>query len=74
MNKALAKSRDEVGKHTPKMEKISVDKKDIATVIGKGGATIREIVELSGAKVDINDDGVVTVAAPDEESRKKQCK
>ena len=71
MNKALAKSRDEVGKHTPKMEKISVDKKDIATVIGKGGATIREIVELSGAKVDINDEGIVTVAAPDEESRNK---
>ena len=67
MNKALAKSRDDVGKHTPKMEKISVDKKDIATVIGKGGATIREIVEVSGAKVDINDEGVVTVAAPDEE-------
>ena len=71
MNKALAKSRDEVGKHTPKMEKISVDKKDIATVIGKGGATIREIVELSGAKVDINDEGIVTVAAPDEEARNK---
>ncbi len=71
MNKALSKSRDDVGKHTPKMEKISVDKKDIATVIGKGGATIREIVELSGAKVDINDEGVVTVAAPDEEARNK---
>ncbi len=71
MNKALSKSRDDVGKHTPKMEKISVDKKDIATVIGKGGATIREIVELSGAKVDINDEGEVTVAAPDEESRNK---
>ncbi len=71
MNKALSKSRDNVGKHTPKMEKISVDKKDIATVIGKGGATIREIVEVSGAKVDINDEGEVTVAAPDEESRNK---
>ncbi len=71
MNKALSKSRDDVGKHTPKMEKISVDKKDIATVIGKGGATIREIVEVSGAKVDINDEGEVTVAAPDEESRNK---
>ncbi len=71
MNKALSKSRDDVGKHTPKMEKISVDKKDIATVIGKGGATIREIVEMSGAKVDINDEGEVTVAAPDEESRNK---
>ncbi len=69
MNKALDKSRDDVGKHTPKMEKIMVDKKDIAAVIGKGGATIREIVEKSGAKVDVNDEGVVTVAAPDEESR-----
>ncbi len=74
MNKALDKSRDEVGKHTPKMEKITVDKKDIAAVIGKGGATIREIVELSGAKVDVNDEGVVTVAAPDEESRNKAMK
>ncbi len=69
MNKALDKSRDDVGKHTPKMEKITVDKKDIAAVIGKGGATIREIVEKSDAKVDVNDEGVVTVAAPDEESR-----
>ncbi len=71
MNKALSKSRDNVGKHTPKMEKITVDKKDIAAVIGKGGATIREIVEKSGAKVDVNDEGVVTVAAPDEETRNK---
>ena len=71
MNKALSKSREDVGKHTPKMEKITVDKKDIATVIGKGGATIREIVEVSGAKVDINDEGEVTVAAPDEESRNR---
>ena len=71
MNKALSKSRDDVGKHTPKMEKITVDKKDIATVIGKGGATIREIVEKSGAKVDVNDEGIVTVAAPDEDSRNK---
>ncbi len=74
MNKALAKSRDNVGKHTPKMEKITVDKKDIATVIGKGGATIREIVEKSGAKVDVNDEGEVTVSAPDEESRNKALK
>ena len=71
MNKALSASRTDVGKHTPKMETITVDKKDIAAVIGKGGATIREIVEVSGAKVDINDEGEVTVAAPDEESRNK---
>ena len=69
MNKALKVSRKDLSKHTPKMEKVTVDKKDIAAVIGKGGATIREIVEKSGAKVDVNDEGVVTVAAPDEESR-----
>jgi polyribonucleotide nucleotidyltransferase len=71
MNKAISKSNSEVSEYTPKMEKVQVDKKDIAAVIGKGGATIREIVELSGAKVDINDEGVVTVSAPDEESRNK---
>ncbi len=71
MNKALKSSRKEFSKHTPKMETIKVDKKDIATVIGKGGATIREIVEKSGAKVDVKDTGEVTVAAPDEESRNK---
>ncbi len=71
MNKTIKSSRKEFSKHTPKMETIKVDKKDIATVIGKGGATIREIVEMSGAKVDVKDTGEVTVAAPDEDSRNK---
>ena len=71
MNKAIKSSRKEFSKHTPKMETLKVDKKDIATVIGKGGATIREIVETSGAKVDVKDTGEVTVRAPDEESRNK---
>ena len=70
MNKAIKTSRKEFSKHTPKIETIKVDKKDIATVIGKGGATIREIVETSGAKVDVKDTGEVTIAAPDEKSRK----
>jgi len=71
MNKTISKSNVELSQYTPKMEKVKVDKKDIAAVIGKGGATIREIVELSGAKVDIDDEGTVTVSAPDEESRNK---
>ena len=71
MNKAIKTSRKEFSKHTPKMETIKVDKKDIATVIGKIGATIGEIVETSGAKVDVKDNGDVTVAAPDEASRNK---
>ena len=71
MSKVLKTSRDEVSKYTPKIETIMVDKKEIAAVIGKGGATIREIVETSGAKVDVKDTGEVTIAAPDEVSRKK---
>ena len=71
MNKTIKSSRKEVSKHTPKIETVMVDKKDIAAVIGKGGATIREIVELSGAKVDVKDTGEVTIAAPDEAARNK---
>jgi len=71
MDKAIKSPRKEVSKYTPKIETVKVDKKDIAAIIGKGGATIREIVELSGAKVDVKDTGEVTIAAPDEESRKK---
>ena len=74
MAKALTSSRENVSKYTPKIETVMVDKKDIAAVIGKGGATIREIVEMSGAKVDVKDTGEVTVAAPDEESRSKAMK
>ena len=68
MSKAISKSNSELSKYTPKMEKIQVDKKEIAA------ATIREIVETSGAKVDINDDGVVTISAADEELRNKAIK
>ena len=71
MSKAIKNSRNEVSKYTPKIETIMVDKKDIAAVIGKGGATIREIVETSGAKVDVKDTGEVTIAASDKESRTK---
>ena len=71
MSKAIKNSREEVSKYTPKIETITVDKKDIASIIGKGGATIREIVETSGAKVDVKDTGEVTIAAPDQESRNK---
>ncbi len=74
MSKAISKSNSELSKYTPKMEKIQVDKKEIAAIIGKGGATIREIVETSGAKVDINDEGVVTISAADEEIRNKAIK
>ena len=71
MGKAIKSSRETLSKHTPKMETIKVDKKDIATVIGKGGTTIRDIVEKSGAKVEVKDNGDVIVAAPNDDIRNK---
>ena len=71
MSKAIKSSRETLSKHTPKMETIKVDKKDIATVIGKGGTTIRDIVEKSGAKVEVKDTGDVIVAAPNDDIRNK---
>jgi polyribonucleotide nucleotidyltransferase len=63
MNKALSGSRDSLGEFAPKIEtmKIPVDK--IREVIGSGGKVIREIVEKTGAKIDISDDGVIKVSA-----------
>ena len=66
MNKALKSSRKEFSKHTPKMETIKVDKKDIATVIGKGGATIKSIIEKTGAQIDIDDSGLIKIASNDQ--------
>jgi polyribonucleotide nucleotidyltransferase len=63
MNKALSGSRDALGEFAPKIEtmKIPVDK--IREVIGSGGKVIREIVEKTGAKIDISDDGTIKVSA-----------
>ena len=68
MNKALGAARAELGEHAPRIEvlKIPVDK--IREVIGSGGKVIREIVEKTGAKVDIQDDGTVKVASANGES------
>ncbi|MEM9854273.1 MAG: S1 RNA-binding domain-containing protein, partial [Pseudomonadota bacterium] len=54
-----------------RIETMNVPTDKIREVIGSGGKVIREIVEVSGAKVDINDDGVVKIASPDGESIKK---
>lgn len=57
--------------HAPRIETMQVPKDKIREVIGSGGKVIREIVEVSGAKVDINDDGQIKIASPDGESIKK---
>jgi polyribonucleotide nucleotidyltransferase len=68
MSKALTSARAELGEHAPRIEtmKIPVDK--IREVIGSGGKVIREIVEKTGAKIDIQDDGTIKIASSKAES------
>ncbi len=68
MGKALGSSRSELGEHAPRIETIKIPTDKIREVIGSGGSVIRSIVEESGAKVDISDDGTVKVAAARRES------
>ncbi len=65
MNKALGSARSEMGEYAPKIETLKVPQDKIREVIGTGGKVIREIVETTGAKVDIGDDGVIKVASSD---------
>jgi polyribonucleotide nucleotidyltransferase len=62
MNKALSETAA-FSVHAPKIETMTIPTDKIREVIGSGGKVIREIVELSGAKVDINDDGVIKIAS-----------
>ena len=61
----------EFSEHAPRIETMQVPTDKIREVIGSGGKVIREIVEVSGAKVDINDDGIIKIASPNGESIKK---
>ncbi len=66
MNKVLSSPREETSEYAPRYTTIKVDQSKIAAVIGKGGATIKSIVEQTGAVIDINDDGIIKIAATDE--------
>jgi polyribonucleotide nucleotidyltransferase len=68
MGKALGSARTELGEHAPRIETIKIPTDKIREVIGSGGSVIREIVAESGAKIDIEDDGTVKVAAAKRES------
>ncbi|HBH43916.1 MAG TPA: polyribonucleotide nucleotidyltransferase, partial [Hyphomonas atlantica] len=74
MAKALDTSRDSLSDNAPQMEIIKVPTDKIRDVIGSGGKVIRGIVEESGAKVNIDDDGTVQVSALDKESINKALK
>jgi len=66
MKKALTEARPAVGAHAPRIEIINIPTDKIREVIGPGGAVIRAIVEETGAKIDISDDGTVKIAAANE--------
>ncbi|OED48499.1 polyribonucleotide nucleotidyltransferase [Rhodobacteraceae bacterium (ex Bugula neritina AB1)] len=70
MSKALTEA-SEFSVHAPRIETMQIPTDKIREVIGSGGKVIREIVEVSGAKVDINDDGVIKIASPNGEAIKK---
>ena len=70
MNTALAAPAG-FSQYAPKIETMQIPTDKIREVIGSGGKVIREIVEVSGAKVDINDDGVIKIASNDQEAIKK---
>ncbi|MBM6593868.1 polyribonucleotide nucleotidyltransferase [Microvirga pudoricolor] len=70
MNKALTAPRAELGEHAPRIETMQIPTDKIREVIGSGGKVIREIVEKTGAKIDINDDGLIKIASADGKSIK----
>ena len=70
MSKAITGAA-EFSEHAPRIETMQVPTDKIREVIGSGGKVIREIVEVSGAKVDINDDGIIKIASPNGDSIKK---
>jgi polyribonucleotide nucleotidyltransferase len=65
MNKALGETRTELSAHAPRIETMTIDKSKIRDVIGTGGKVIREIVATTGAKVDIDDEGVIKISSSD---------
>jgi len=65
MNKALSSTRDQMSDFAPRIITFKIDPSKIREVIGKGGATIRSITEITGASVDLTDDGIVKVASVD---------
>jgi Polyribonucleotide nucleotidyltransferase (polynucleotide phosphorylase) len=69
MDKEILEFRTEISEKAAKGEIIEINKKKIRDVIGKGGETIRSLVELSGAQIDVDDSGIITIYGDTLESR-----
>jgi polyribonucleotide nucleotidyltransferase len=65
MAKALGETRQELSAHAPRIETMQIDKAKIRDIIGTGGKVIREIVATTGAKVDIDDEGLIKISSSD---------
>ncbi len=74
MAKAIGHARDDVSENAPRITVITINKDKIREVIGPGGKMIREISETTGAKIDIEDDGTIKVAAVDESAAEAAIK
>ena len=71
MSKAIAEPRKEVNEWAPKIEQITIDPSKIGDVVGQKGKTINEIIDRTGVKIDITDDGAVSVCGTDKEMNAK---
>ncbi|MCI5935416.1 MAG: polyribonucleotide nucleotidyltransferase [Lachnospiraceae bacterium] len=71
MSKAISEPRKEVGAYAPKIIQIQIDPAKIGDVVGQRGKTINEIIERTGVKIDITDDGAVSVCGTDQEMMEK---
>ncbi len=74
MLKAISESRKELSKYAPLIEAIQINPEQIGMVIGKGGETIQGMTKEFGVEIDIEDSGLVTITAPDQESGQKAKK
>ena len=71
MNRALENARADVSEHAPRITTIKINKDKIRDVIGSGGKVIREICEVTGTKIDIDDDGTIKIASREVDASKK---
>ncbi|KTD28731.1 polyribonucleotide nucleotidyltransferase [Legionella israelensis] len=68
MNNALPEHREELSKHAPRITTMKVSEDKVRTIIGKGGATIKGLIESTGVSIDIDDSGIVQLFSPDAEA------
>ncbi|RLA06333.1 MAG: polyribonucleotide nucleotidyltransferase [Gammaproteobacteria bacterium] len=73
MSEALSKPKAEVSEYAPCFMTVAIDPEKKGTVIGKGGSTIKALTEESGATIDIDDDGIVSVSCEDREAAEAVC-